>query len=78
MNASDHLTTSQISRFAARALSVDESHAVGGICSGVPTDMEIAENGEVELRANATCAQPGSGEEARCDAHKRLKELMNK
>ena len=30
MNASDHLTTSQISRFAAKALSVDDSHAVGG------------------------------------------------
>lgn len=30
MNASDQLTTSQISRFAAKALSVDESLAVGG------------------------------------------------
>jgi hypothetical protein len=30
MNASDYLTTSQISRFAAKALSVDESHVVGG------------------------------------------------
>ena len=52
---------------------------LGGICSGVPTDMEIAEMASLnEGRANATCAQPGSGEEARCDAHKRLKELMNK
>lgn len=35
MNASDHLTTSQISRFAAKALSVDESHAVGGASAQV-------------------------------------------
>lgn len=61
MNASDYLTTSQISRFAVKELSVDESHAVGGgICSGVPTDMEIAEMASLnEGRRTPLVLSPG-------------------